>query len=59
MSDKAPKDIVAGHKATITKANKKNDFQMVIEQAQKILVNFIRLENGEWGHKSGNSLWQK
>tara|TARA_R110000824_G_scaffold75848_1_gene192337 strand:- start:131 stop:1252 length:1122 start_codon:yes stop_codon:yes gene_type:complete len=53
MSDKAPKDIVAGHKATITKANKKNDFQMVIEQAQKILVNFIRLENGEWGHKSG------
>jgi len=53
MSDKAPKDIVAGHKSAITKASKKNDFQMVIEQAQKILANFIRLENGEWGHKSG------
>ena len=53
MSDKAPKNIVAGHKAEITKANNKNDFQRVIEQAQKILANFIRLENGEWGHKSG------
>ena len=59
MSDKAPKDIVAGHKATITKANKKNDFQMVIEQAQKILVNFIRLEKVNGDTSQANSLWQK